>query len=186
MFKKFSVLILAVIQVVFCISLTAIEPAKDWLIEEFGKDYYLEVDSIKYTDNWGPVHFDFYLKCDWGSPRDNMYFNIHEDEYGILKTDENGISHLSEFSLAKPKKGDYIKGFFSLDRAWSTDVMPSEKTAEVLSKLEIPYQHYYFGSNPVPEYNGGHIITLKVRVCKGLYQIKGLCVDGVPIENILE
>ncbi len=183
MFKKFSVLILAVIQGLFCISLTAIEPAKDWLVEEFGKDYYLEVNSIKYTDDWGPIHFSFHLKYDWGNPRNNMYFNIHENEYGVLKTDENGISHLSEFSLAKPKNADYIKGFFSLGGGWSTDLMPTEKIISILSDLKIPYRNI---NDPIPEYSNEHIITLKVRVYKGLHQIKGLCVDGVPIENILK
>lgn len=184
MFKKFSVLILAVIQVVFCIGITAVKPAENRLIENFGKDYYLEVDSIKYTDDWGPIHFDFYLKCDWRIPRDYInYLNIFEGEYGILETDENGISHLSEYSLSKPKKADYIKGAFRLGGGWSTDLMPTEKITDILSELKIPYLNL---ADPIPEYSNEHIITLKVRIYKGLYQIKGLCVDGVPIENILE
>lgn len=184
MIKKFSVLILSAVQILFCISLTAIEPTKDWLIENKGTVYNLKVSSVSYSGDidWG-AHFSCAIDCDWHSVYEYEYYAVAEGEYAVIETDENGISHLSYRTDRKPKSGNYIKGYFPTRHlGWSTDIVPTEEVRETLSELGI-YLRYDWST--YREYEGSHDITYNVKVYKGLYRFEGLSVDGVPIEEVI-
>lgn len=184
MLKKFSVLILAAIQILFCIVLTAVEPTKEWLIENKGTVYNLRVSYISYSNDidW-ETHFSCCVECDWHSAYDYEYYSISEGEYAVIETDENGISHLSYCTDRKPKTENYIEGPFSIRHlGWYVEVIPTEDVRETLYALGI-YPHYDWST--YQEYEGGHDITYNVKVYKGLYRFEGLSVDGVPIEEII-
>ena len=185
MFKKFSVLILAVIQVVFCISLPAIEPGTEWVVEKFGTDYYLKIASIHYSDDIGYIVFNFRLYCDWQNSQDDLYCDIFEDQYGIIKTDEKGVSRLSDFTFSRPEKEEYIKGHFETAHcSYFTETVPSDETAEALVSLGIPLRNNYY--HIIPEYEGNHDLALKVRVYNGLFSIDGITVNGAAIEELIQ
>lgn len=184
MLKKLSVLILAAIQILFCIGLTVIEPAKEWLIENKGTVYNLKVSSVSFSNDidWC-TDFTCCIECDWASIYDYVYYQVLKGEYGIIETDENGISHLSSRTDRKPKNENYIKGPFSIRHlGWSVEVIPTEDVRKTLYKLGI---YPNFDWSTYQQYEGGHDITYNVRVYKGLYRIEGLSVDGVPIEEII-
>ena len=102
MLKKFFVLILAVIQILFCISLTAIEPTKEWLIENKGTVYHLKVNSVTfniYSDSG--INFYSCIECDWSNIYDDVYYQVLKSEYAIIETDANG-------NPKKLENGSYI------------------------------------------------------------------------------
>ena len=104
MFKKFSVLIFALFQILFCISLTAIEPTKEWLIENKGTVYHLKVNSVWfniYSDS--AINFYSCIECDWSNIYDDVHYQVLKGEYATIKTDTNGISYLSARTNKKPK-----------------------------------------------------------------------------------
>lgn len=184
MLKKFSVLILAAVQILFCIGLSAVEPAKEWLIENNGTVYNLKVSSVSYSNDidWA-TDFTCCVECDWSNISDYEHFPVLKGEYGIIETDENGISHLSSRTDRKPKNENCIKGPFSARHlGWYVDVVPTEEVRKKLNELGI-YPHY--GYSIYQQYEGTHDITYNVRVYKGLYRIEGLSVDGVPIEEVI-
>ncbi len=185
MLKKFSVLILAVIQIVFCISLTAIEPTKEWLIENKGTVYHLKVNSVSfsiYSDSG--INFYSCIECDWSNIYDDVYYQVLKSEYAIIETDANGISHLSARTNKKPKEENYVKGYFpTRNLAWCVDTEVTEVVKEKLNNLGINQNHYW---DTYHEYEGTHNITYDVKIYKGMYQIVGMSIDGVAIEEFIQ
>lgn len=184
MLKKLSVLILAAIQILFCIGLTVIEPAKEWLIENKGTVYNLKVNSVSFSNDidWC-TDFTCCVECDWASIYEDIYYPVSKGEYAVIRTDENSISHLSHRTDRKPKSENYIKGPFSTRHlGWIVEAIPTEETKEKLYSLGIPPNYDW---SLYQEYTGEHTITYNVKVYKGLYRVEGLSVDGVPIEEII-
>lgn len=185
MIKKLSVLILAAVQILFCISLTLCRPVTEWLIENKGTVYNLKVSSVSFLDDidW-ETHFVCCVECDWQTVYDSPSYDIAKSEYGIIETDENGISHFSHRTNQKPKDENYVKGNFRIRHlGWYADTVPTEEVRETLIGLGI-YPHYDYST--YRQYDGSHDITYNIRVYKGLYRIEGLSVDGVPIEEVIE
>lgn len=184
MLKKFSVLILAAVQILFCIGLTLYRPVEEWLIENKGTVYNLKVSSVSFSDeiDWC-TELTCCIECDWSSIDDYEYHNVIKGEYAVIETDENGISHLAYRTDKKPKSGNYIKGYFWIrHRGWSVEILPTEEVKQKLYKLDI-YPSYEW--SPYRKYEGSHEITYDIRVYKGLYRVEGLSIDGIPIEEVL-
>lgn len=184
MLKKFSVLILAAVQILFCIGLTLYRPVEEWLIENKGTVYNLRVNYVSYSNDidW-ETHFSCNVECDWHSVYDYEYYAISEGEYAVIETDENGISHLAYRTDKKPKSENYIKGPFSIRHlGWYVEVIPTEDVRETLYQLGI---YPNFDWSTYQEYTGSHNITYNVKVYKGLYRVEGLSIDGIPIEEVL-
>ena len=184
MLKKFSVLIFAAIQILFCISLTAIEPTKEWLIENKGTVYHLKVSSVSfanYSDN--AVNFTSCIECDWSNIYDYVHYQVLKGEYAIIETDANGISHLSARTTRKPKEGNYVKGYFPIRHlGWYVDTEVTEAVKEKLNELGINQKHDW---DTYHEYEGTHDITYDVKVYKGMYQVVGMSIDGDAIEDVI-
>ena len=184
MIKKFSVLILAAIQIIFCIALTAVNPIEEWLIENKGTVYNLKVSAVSFSHDidWC-TNFVCCIECDWNSVDDYVFYNVTDGEYAVIETDENGISHLAYRTDRKPKNSNYIKGYFPIrHRGWSVEILPTEEVKEKLYGLGINPNNDW---SPYQKYEGTHNITYDVKVYKGFYRVEGLSVDGIPIEEVI-
>lgn len=185
MLKKFSVLILAVIQIAFCISLTAIEPTKEWLIENKGTVYHLRVNSVSF-ENYSDrgINIISCIECDWSNIYDDAYNQVLRGEYAVIETDENCISHLSTRTDRKPKGKNYVKGYFRTRHlGWYIDSEVTEAVKEKLYELGINQKLYW---DTYHEYEGTHNITYDVKIYKGMYHIVGMSIDGVAIEEFIQ
>ena len=184
MLKKFFVLILAVIQILFCISLTVVEPTKEWLIENKGTVYHLKVNSVSfeiYSDRG--INFTSCIECDWSNIYYDVNYQVLKGEYAVIETDENGVSHLSDRTDRKPEEDNYVKGYFPIRHlGWYIDLEITEAVKEKLYELGINQKHYW---DTYHEYEGTHNITYDVKIYKGMYQIVGMSIDGVAIEDVI-
>ena len=184
MLKKFSVLILVVIQILFCVSLTAIEPTKEWLIENKGTVYHLKVNSVSF-ENYSDRGMNIIscIECDWSNIYDDVHYQVLQGDYAITETDANGVSHLSARTNKKPKEENYVKGYFPTRHlGWYIDADVTEAVKEKLNNLGINQKYSW---ETYHEYVGTHDITYDVKVYKGMYRIVGMSIDGVAIEDVL-
>lgn len=172
--KKLPILILIAIQLIFALSLTAIRPVKEWLIENKGEEFIFEVEGVSaHYDEWaGTAYICAPVKGTTPPYSEGC-------RYGIIETKENGKSFISNVSENKPKDKPYIKSKYDF---------LSEKT-EVFNG-EIPQDLYfemfsYYGREYVVTADGFDF-TIKATVYKGEIRMHGILVNGIPIEEYIE
>lgn len=172
--KKLPILILIAIQLIFALSLTAIRPVKEWLIENKGEEFIFEVAGVSADyDEWANTAY-IYAPIKGTTPpyRDGS-------KYAIIETNEKGLSAVTGFSEKKPKNKPYLKAkydFFTEKIEIFNGEIPQELYYEMFT--------YYGGEYVVTA--DGFDFTIKATVYKGEIRMHGILVNGIPIEEYIE
>ena len=176
MCKSKPVIIFLSIQLIIAVSLALINPAKDFIIRQKGTEYTFSVD-----DAWFTGDFTEYVEanCFLDFRFDFNRFDYYTESYGIIETDENGVSYIASLSHTAPESGNYLGteekyfghwGYYSSERI---DCSIAEK------KLGYPAwsEDYNFFAD--------HEITVRISVYKGETVLNAFLVDGVEIEEYM-
>ncbi len=180
MLKKFSVIILAVIQLIFCVSLVLYNPAIEWFLDKYGDVYYFKINSVTYYSDevYGEESVIYYYNTD-----NHVSTNIPKDNYFVIEADENGISSFAYITDKKPKNKPYIKGpddihLFKKHYDFKFD----ENIVEAFNRVGI----YNWDLEPDKKYDRNHDIIIAIKIYKGYYSVTDeLYIDGIPIGNLL-
>lgn len=171
--KRRPVIILLCIQLAFTLILASTENAKDIIIRILGTEYIFDVD---YLACFGDFNSEVELRCGLGKdfPEDS------KGTYGIIETDENGLSYLSEATYDKPQgknyiksEGDYLFHIDSLTKAVDINHFKMAQTANPPlfdSRLKA-----------ADEYK----ITVSVSILYGQIVLNEIYVDGVGFSQFL-
>lgn len=103
--------------------------------------------------------------------------------YGLLSTDTGGFSHIAELSADKPRKGDYVKLRISYLSNYNNTVY-----------FQFPIDRYYMNEEAAPKAESAYWSTWRTRqvaymevfIKEGEAVMKGLYIDGVPIEEVIK
>ncbi len=184
MIKKFSVIILAVIQLIFCISLAIYNPVLNWLIDKNGKEYYFKFNYVSYYELYDDNSdvSQIVLCCYYDASNDEFSTDYKLGKYAAIKTDSNGFSLISNISDKKPKDTPYIKNPKNVIKLTkSFDFTFDENIAEKLSLLGIFRGSYWRG-----DYSSENEITVKMKIYNGYYSDIGeIYIDGIPIGDYI-
>lgn len=177
--KKAPIIILIAVQLVFALSLTAVKPVKEWMIYNLGETFTFEASHmhVYYDDFHGTIDFYADIKTEY----DSEYAVI--GKYGIISTDKNGISKISEVSQSKPRNQPYIKSFYE-PFVISSCPFHSEISPEAYEALDFEFEYLSIFDTKVAK--SSHDITVKATVYKGEFRYLGIFVDGIPIEDFIK
>ncbi len=173
MFKKLSVIIVAVIQLIFCLSLSLYNPVVNHLTEKNGEIYYFDFGTISYNETLKRIIYN----------DDTNYYLLSsttlQSDYFVIETDENGISHLSFITEEKPKDAPYIR---CSENVSSFD---NGMIFTVLNRLDDYNLDYSLEASP--DYYEHHAITVAVKIYNGYsISVGEPYIDGIPIYDFLE
>ncbi|MBR4858694.1 MAG: hypothetical protein IKU08_05850 [Clostridia bacterium] len=171
--KRRPVMILLCIQLVFTLILASSGTTKNIIIRNFGTEYLFDVD---YLDCYGDFNGEVELRC--GLRED--YPEGSKGTYGIIKTDENGLSYLSETTYDKPSDKNYVKS--KGDYTFYFD--PPVKV--------IDSRHFEMAQTANPPLFDSELtasdeykITVSVYVLFGQISLNEIFVDGVELSQFL-
>ncbi len=177
--KRLPVIILLAVQLIFIFSLAAYNPVRDMLIRIKGTEYIFEVTDLQYYGNFKD---DMLLYCNIKTEFDGYYeFITINGKYGIINTNENGLSYLSEVTNDKPQADNYIKSEND-EIFYFTD--PHQK---------IDYDIFVLGETTEPPLfireklitSDEYRITASVYVYNGNILLNKIFVNGTEIEEFL-
>lgn len=179
MHKRRPILILLSVQLVFVILISVSGSAVDLIIRTFGTEYIFSVEDLVYYGNFKD---DMELHCYIKSEIPDDYGHVLANgRYGIIETDNKGLSYISLSTDKKPESGNYIKskgdGVFYFDPPHMTvhyDIFNLGETSD-------PPLFIRHNLTTSTEYE----ITASVYVFKGQVRLKEIYVDGVEIIRFL-
>lgn len=182
--KKAPIIILIAVQLVFALSLAAVKPVKEWMLYNLGETFTFETSRllVYYDEFYGTIAFYADIKEDY----DSEYGVI--GRYGIISTDKNGISKISEVSQSKPRNQPYIESFYE-PLVISSCSFHSEISSEAYEALDFELDYHgagLLGFDTMAIAKSSHDITVKATVYKGEFRYHGIFVDGIPIEEFIK
>lgn len=175
--KRAPIIVLITVQLVFALSLTAVKPVQEWLIYNQGETFIFETDRL--TAHYNYFNGEFSLSAEIKHDYDTEIAAV--GKYGIIKTDENGISRISGIASEKPDNSPYIESFydwFVINGFWYSGTI----SPEAFESMEFEFTQD--GDGTVSKSNRS--ITLKAIVYNGKIRHQGIFVDGIPIEEFIK
>ncbi len=180
--KKAPIIILIAVQLVFALSLTAVKPVKEWMIHNLGETFTFEASYMHAYYDEANGELDLYAEI--VTEHDTEHAVI--GRYGIISTDETGISRISGFSQKKPRNQPYIKSSFE-PFSISSCSFHSEISPEAYEALDFEFESQagMFGFDDKIA-KSSHDITIEATVYKGEIRYLGFFVDETPIEAFIK
>ena len=172
--KKLPIIILIAIQLAFALSLTAIRPVKEWLVDNKGEVFIFDTEGV-YADCYEDLNSAFIFAPVKGtSPpyRDNT-------KYAIIETNEQGLYTVTGFSSKKPKDKLYLKSdydFFTEESGIYSDIFPKELFYEMFS--------YYGGDYVVTDENLK--FTVKATIYNHKIELTEILINGITVKEFIK
>lgn len=181
--KKTPIIILIALQLVFALSLTAVKPVNEWMLYNLGETFTFETSRllVYYDEFYGTIDFYADIKEDYSTGHGVI------GRYGIISTDKNGISKISEVSQSKPRTQPYIESFYE-PFVISSCSFHAEISPEAYEALDFEFDYHgasLLGFDTMAIAKSSHNITVKAIVYKGEFRYQGIFVDGIPIEEFI-
>ncbi len=177
--KRRPVIILLCIQLVFTLILASTETSKNLIIRNFGTEYTFAVEHLAYYGNFKD---NMELHCEIESEIPDIYNHaLINGRYGIIETDENGLSYLSVITDKKPEDNNYIKS--KGDAIFYFDTPHTDIHYEIFKLGETTDPPLFIRHNLTTstEYE----ITASAYVFRGQIRLKEIYVDGVELIDFL-
>lgn len=177
--KRRPVIILLCVQLVFTLLLASTETSKNLIIRNFGTEYTFEVENLAYYGNFRDT---MELHCEIKSEIPDIYNHaLINGRYGIIETDENGLSRLSVTTDKKPHGNTYIKSKGDAIFYFDTPHMDIDYKVFELGETTDPPLFIRHNLTTSTEYE----ITASAYVFKGQIRLKEIYVDGVELIDFL-
>lgn len=148
----------------------------DQKIEHYGKEYLIEISPYGVTDDNEVKFTVFHLEC----PEIEGEHQYADYIYAVLSEDSQGIAYMNYASFKEPETPYYIKSRYASPYWTFPDVSYVIDDKATADKT----REYIF------EHNKGkwvsHIedtITARIYVYKGKVLVKGIYINGTPIEE---
>lgn len=151
-------------------------------IETLGTEYYLEVDPNFVTED-KEISFTIYSENKLNEASSD--FDSHGYFYALIDNSSDGTAYLHDLSDEKPSSDNYIRS--KMKRVW---VFP-ESHYKVDESTAIAMDNYIYKNRNNDWYWGvsadkrkyDDTITVCIKVYKGKIIIKGMYINGTPIEE---
>lgn len=177
--KRRPVIILLCIQLVFTLLLASTETSKNLIIRNFGTEYIFEVENLTY---YGNFRDNMALHCEIKSEIPGIYdYAPVKGRYGIIETDENGLSCLSVTTDKKPDGNTYIKSKGDAIFYFEAPHMDIHYEIFRLGETTDPPLFIRHNLTTSTEYE----ITASAYVFRGQIRLKEIYVDGVELIDFL-
>lgn len=162
MIKKITlpILIIAmVVQFIVPVSMIFYSQSIESQVQDYGTEYVIDINIASIMN--GKVIFSPDIS--------DLWIPLHNNEYVLLATDENGKAYCLEISKQKPDSEDYLN--------------PNHRNSNRLDSYKVDYDGEILSSAYHNIYEIDAHITVKVY--KGNISVTGLYIEGLPIEKWL-
>lgn len=156
-------------------------------IEKNGGVYYIEIDPHTVgKDN--KVYFNVYEEASLRRNAENNQIGEDVSMYVQIDTNSEGLAYLHDVSYNPPKSSNYIKNkeeafnFFPINY-YSLDDDTAQAMAQYIEENRFRKSFFDYDNPDDMRRRYSDIITARITVYKGKVIIKGIMINGTPIEE---
>ena len=156
-------------------------------IEKNGGVYYIEIDPHS-VENDSEIHFNVYEEDSLQENTDYRYLGENISMYVQIDTNSEGLAYLHDVSYNPPESSNYIKNkeqiynFFPT-KYYSVDKDTAQAMAQYIEENRFHKSFFDYDNPDDMRRRYSDIITARITVYKGKVIIKGIMINGTPIEE---